>query len=138
MSKVVGIRLAEARFAHVQRLARATGRTPSEVAARLVEEGLRQRDFPGIAFRDTPVGRQAFAAGTRIGVWQLALVAPEYGHDAVAIATALSLAPGAVTSALAYATAYPDEIAAAIDDSAALNQRVAALVAARSPGRDNA
>jgi hypothetical protein len=134
VSKVVGIRLAEARFADLQRLARAAGRTPSEAAGRLVEEGLRQRDFPAIAFRDTPIGRQAFAAGNRVGVWHLALLAPEYGHDTAAIATTLGLAPGVVAAALAYAAAYPDEIAAAIEDSAALNQRVEALVAVRDAG----
>jgi hypothetical protein len=131
VSKVVGIRLAGHRYADLQRAARAAGRSPGEIAGRLVEEGLRQRDFPGIDFRDTPIGRQAFVAGTRLGIWQLALVAPQYADDVEAIATALGTAPGLVATALAYAATYRDEITAAIDDSAALNQQVAALVAAR-------
>jgi uncharacterized protein (DUF433 family) len=129
MSKVVGIRLAEQRFAELQRAARAVGRTPSELAGRLVEEGLRQRAFPGIDFRDTPIGRQAFLAGTRLGVWHIALIAPEYGGRADDIGAGLGVAPSAVAAALAYAGTYPDEITAAIEDSAALNRRVAALVA---------
>jgi hypothetical protein len=131
VSKVVGIRLPEPRFAELQRVARTVGRTPGELAARFVEEGLRQRDFPGIAFRDTPIGRQAFVAGTRVGAWQVALIAPEYGSEAAAIGADLGLPPTMIAVALAYAAAYPEEIAAAIDDSAALNRRVAALVTAR-------
>jgi hypothetical protein len=138
MSKVVGIRLAPRRFADLQRAARAAGRSPSELAGRLVEEGLRQREVPGIEFRDTPIGRQAFVAGTRLGAWHVALIAPEYGHVAEAIAAGAGLPPGAVAAALAYAAAYPDEIAAAIEDSAALNRRVAARVAARGAGGDAA
>jgi hypothetical protein len=62
MSKVVGIQLAPRRFADLQRAARAAGRSPSEWARRLVEEGLRQQEFPGIEFRDTPpsVGRRSW------------------------------------------------------------------------------
>ena len=134
MSKVVGIRLAERRFADLQRVARATGRTPGELAGRLVEEGLRQREFPGLEFRDTPIGRQAFLAGTRVGVWHVALIAPEYGAVAEDIGTGLGLPPSAVATALAYAAAYPEEVAAAIADSDTLNRRVAALVAARGAG----
>jgi len=134
MSKVVGIRLAEHRFADLQRVARATGRTPGELAGRLVEEGLRQREFPGLEFRDTPIGRQAFLAGTRVGVWHVALIAPEYGGIAEDIGRDLGLPPSAVATGLAYAAAYPEEVAAAIADSEALNRRVAALVAARSAG----
>ena len=132
MSKVVGIRLAERRFADLQRVARATGRTPSDVAARLVEEGLRQREFPGLEFRDTPLGRQPFLAGTRVSVWHVALIAPEYSNIAEDIAASLGLPPSAIATALTYAAAYPEEIVAAIEDSDALNRRIAALVAARS------
>jgi uncharacterized protein (DUF433 family) len=138
MSKVVGIRLAEQRFAELQRAARAAGRTPSELAGRLVEEGLRQRTFPGIDFRDTPIGRQAFLAGTRLSVWHIALIAPEYGGRADAIGANLGVVPSAVAAALAYADAHSDEVAAAIEDSAALNRRVAALVAARGASGDEA
>ncbi len=134
MSKVVGIRLAEHRFADLQRVARATGRTPGELAERLVEEGLRQHEFLGLEFRDTPIGRQAFLAGTRVGVWHVALIAPEYGGIAEDIRRSLGLPPSAVATGLAYAAAYPEEVAAAIADSEALNRRVAALVAARGAG----
>ena len=98
MSKVVGIRLAERRFADLQRAARAAGRTPGELAGRLVEEGMRQREFPGLEFRDTPIGRQAFLAGTRVGVWHVALVAPEYGGDAAEIAARAAMAPEAAVA----------------------------------------
>jgi uncharacterized protein (DUF433 family) len=97
------------------------------MAALLVEEGLRLRDFPGIEFRDTPIGRQAFIAGTRLGVWQV-VAAAESDDSAQAIADAFGLTQPEVALALAYSHAYPDGVAAAIEDSVALNRRIEALV----------
>ena len=61
------------------------------------------RDFPGITFRDTGIGRQAYLRGTRLAVWMVALVAR------------------------AYTDGYPDEIAAIADNEAA-SDRLAALL----------
>ncbi len=85
------------------------------------------REYPGIEFRDTPIGRQAFIAGTRLGIWQLADAARAFDGQPKAIADAFGLAQHEVGVALAYARAFPDEIQAAIDDSVALNERIAAL-----------
>jgi hypothetical protein len=122
--------------ADVERLrnvARSTGSSPNEVAAVLVEEGLRLREFPGIEFRDTPVGRQAYLSGTRLGVWQvievMAACATTTGAEkATIVATAehLSFAPALVTMALAYADAHADEIAATTTDLRALNEQLLA------------
>ena len=84
-------------------------------------------EYPGIEFRDTPIGRQAFIAGTRLGIWQLADAARAFEGQLGAIADAFGLAQHEVGVALAYARAFPDELRAAIDDSVALNERIAAL-----------
>ena len=44
------------------------------------------RDFAGIEFRDTGIGRQAYLRGTRLAVWMVALVARDFGDDGAAVA----------------------------------------------------
>jgi uncharacterized protein (DUF433 family) len=129
MAAVVGIRLAPERLERLQRAARALNQSVGEMAGLLVEEGLRLREFPGLEFRDTPIGRQAFLAGTRLGVWQVAAALPDYGGQTALLAEGLGLTTTEAAAALAYAQAYPVEVEAAIADSLALNRRIEALVA---------
>ncbi len=117
MSKVVSLRLRDEQVERLQRAARHLGRTPSEAAALLLEEGLRQREFAFVEFRDSAVGRQAYLQGTRLAVWQVAWLARDFGGDAGRVAAHLELPVTQVMAALNYAAAYPDEIEAAIEDS---------------------
>jgi predicted DNA-binding protein len=57
MSKVVSIRLKDEQYERLRKLARRLDRTPSETVVRVLEEGLREREFPYIVFKDTAVGR---------------------------------------------------------------------------------
>jgi hypothetical protein len=65
---VISVRLDRERLERLRRTARAMNRTPGEAAAVLVEEGIRLREYPGIEFRDTALGRQAYLRGTRLAV----------------------------------------------------------------------
>jgi hypothetical protein len=83
------------------------------LAERLVEEGLRMEEHPGIVFRDGPTGRRAaLAAGP--DVWELVRFIkgiPERGPKAVAkAARMLDLTPLQVDTALRYYADYPDEV----------------------------
>jgi uncharacterized protein (DUF433 family) len=118
MSKVVSLRLRHDQVERLERAARRLGRSPSAVAVLLLEEALRQRDFPFIEFRDSPVGRQAYLKGTRIGVWQVEWLARHYDRDVARVAGHLDLPTIQVASALRYADAYPGEIEPAIEDNA--------------------
>jgi uncharacterized protein (DUF433 family) len=133
MSRVIGIRIGNNRLPTLERAARALNRSTGEMAALLVEEGLRLREFPGIEFRDTPIGRQAFLAGTRLGIWQVVDIVQAVGGQADLLAEQFDLAPHQSNVALAYARAYPDEVAAAIEDSLALNRQIEELVARPAP-----
>ena len=54
----------------LERRARERGEAGSRLAERLVEEGLRMDEHPGVVFRDGPAGRRAaLAAGP--DVWEL-------------------------------------------------------------------
>jgi uncharacterized protein (DUF433 family) len=118
VSKVVSLRLKDDQVERLERAARRLGRTPSEAAAVLLEESLRQREFAFIEFRDSPVGRQAYLKGTRLAVWQVVLLAGSFDGDVARTAAHLEIAPVAVQAALAYAAAYPAEVEAAIADNA--------------------
>jgi uncharacterized protein (DUF433 family) len=116
MSKVVSLRLKDQQMERLERAARRLGRTPSETAALLLEESLREREFAFIEFRDSFVGRQAYIKGTRITVWQLVDIARSFG-DVGETAANLEIPAVAVSAALAYAAAYPEEIESAIADN---------------------
>lgn len=117
MSKVVSLRLRDEQVNRLGRLSRRLGRTPSETAALLVEEALRQNDFTLVQFRDSPAGRQAYIQGTGLAVWEVVLVAKAFGNDSSRTAAHLDLPPLKVQAALSYAEAYRDEIEAAISDN---------------------
>ncbi len=118
VSKVVSIRLKDDQVERLHRAARRMGRSPSSAAVVLLEEALRQRDFPLIEFRDSPAGRQAYVRGTRLAVWQVKWLAGSFDGDAGRIAAHLEIPVDRVSEALRYAAVYHDEIDAAIADNA--------------------
>jgi len=125
MSMPLSIRFDPALLDRLRRRAAGRDTTPSGLAQRLIDEGLRAQDFPGIVFRDGPSGRRAALA---IGpdVWEVVAALRDSelrGEPAVdEVARELSLPVGAVRSALAYYGTYSDEIDAEIAD----NERAAA------------
>lgn len=116
-SKVLSMRLREEQMARLQRVARRLGRTPSETAALLLEESLREAEFAYIQFRDSAVGRQAYIQGTRLPVWHVVSINRGYGGDVEKTAKHLVWLPIYVEAALNYAAAFPEEIEAAIKDN---------------------
>lgn len=57
--------------AEIERIARRTRRSFSEVAQHLLEEAVRMRECPGIYFADEPARREAKVVGTGLGVWEV-------------------------------------------------------------------
>jgi hypothetical protein len=90
------------------------GQSKARVAERLIEEGLRTEELPGIVFRSGPTGRRAGVAGGP-DVWEIArdlkLAAGEGASDPIgAVARASGLDPSMVALAASYYAAYPDDI----------------------------
>jgi len=126
----LSIRFDPALLERLRRGAASRDTTPSGLAQRLVDEGLRSQEFPGIVFRDGPSGRRAgLIAGP--DVWEIAVAlrdSDQRGDAAMEmIATELGLLAGRVRTALAYYGAHTDEIDAEMTD----NER-AAIEALRS------
>ena len=120
MSTPLSIRFDPTLLDRLRRSAAGRETTPSGLAQRLVDEGLRSQDHPGIVFRDGPSGRRAgLAAGP--DVWEVvaALAETEQRGDAAVeiIAAELSLPVNRVRTALAYYGAFPEEIDAEVEEN---------------------
>jgi uncharacterized protein (DUF433 family) len=128
VSTVLKLQLDEDQVARLERAARSLKRPPADAAVLLLEEALRERDFPWIEFRDAGEGRQAFLKGTRLAVWHVAVIARELAEDVRKIMEFFGIPEYQVTALLAYARAYADEIQAAIDDNDAAEAKLTELL----------
>lgn len=128
MSKVLSLRLNDEQYERLQRAARRLSRTPSESAVVLIEEALRQQEFPLIEFRDTILGRVAFLKGSRLKLWQIVWINRLYEGDLAKTAEHLGTPELQVRAALDYAAAYPNEIDAAMSDHQAAQGELISLV----------
>jgi uncharacterized protein (DUF433 family) len=93
------------------------GWTPSDLSARLVEEGLRRSEFAFIDFRDSAAGRQACIQGSTLAVWEIMLLVRSYKADVSAVARHLRWPERKVQAAINYAEAFPAEIQEALSEN---------------------
>lgn len=120
----LSIRFEPALLDRLRRGAASRDTTPSGLAQRLVDEGLRAQEFAGVAFRDGPSGRRAgIVAGP--DVWEIAAALRDSelrGDEAIEdVAADLSISVSKVRTALSYYGAYSHEI----DTEIAANERAA-------------
>ena len=106
---VMTLRLPEEVGRAVGRLAARSGHRPAHIGARLIEEGLRRRDFPLIDLRETVAGQVAYLKGTRLAVSWVASIIDE-GQSPERFAPDHELTVPQVRAALAYAAAFPKEM----------------------------
>jgi uncharacterized protein (DUF433 family) len=107
----------------IDRIARRSRRSFSEVTQDLLEEALRMRECPGIYFADEPAGREAKAAGTALGVWEVVRDYLAAGQQERLLRKALpQLSAGQIRACQLYYAKYPREIDALIAENAALTR----------------
>jgi uncharacterized protein (DUF433 family) len=117
-STIMTLRLPGEVHRGVERLAARLGHKPAQIGARLIEEGLRRRDFPQIDLRESAAGRVAYLAGTRLAVyWVVQRV--RGGMDPEQFAREHEVPAARVGAALAYAEAFPEEIQRDIEEAEA-------------------
>jgi uncharacterized protein (DUF433 family) len=75
-----------------------------------LKEKALEEEYPGVGFRDAVGGREAYVLGHRVAVWEVVAVYQEVKTIAKT-ATHFRWTPALVRCALAYANAYPNEIA---------------------------
>lgn len=126
------IRLRSGLRAEIERIAKRSRRSFSEVAQDLLEEALRMRTCPGICFADEPAGRVAKVAGTGLGVWEIMRDYLAERGNAEKVKEALpQVGDAELKAAQLYYKRYPEEIDAEIAENAALTREA---VEARFPG----
>ena len=126
MTNPLSIRFDAALLERLRRRAGLQDSTPSGLAQRLVDEGLRSQEHPGIVFRDGPSGRRATLVGGP-DVWEVisavrAVHAKDERRAIAAVAAEMTLSQAQVQLALDYYGSFPDEIDAQIAE----NERAAA------------
>lgn len=131
MPHPTSLRLPETVKNRLERSAAETRQTASALAVRLIDEGLRMNDHPGITFHDSPAhGRVAcLAGGPDIAeVIDVLLGLDARGDERITeAATWFAIHPSRVRIAVGYYTAFQDEI----DHQIALRRREAAELRGR-------
>ena len=104
----------------LDRVAAALHKDPHEAGALLMGEALRHEQFPHVEFRDSAMGRQACVVGSSLAVWEVVMVAESHGLDPAQTASHLRWPLSRVETVLAYARAYPEEIARSLAENRAV------------------
>src|SRR5438128_4589061 len=121
MANPVSIRFDEVLLARLRRRAAAsTGGNSSALAQRLIDEGLRMADHPGVIFKDGPSGRRA-ALAYGPDIWEVIKFlreVDERGPAALdAAAEVFAIDASRISTAVSYYGDYRDEIDAEIADA---------------------
>jgi hypothetical protein len=127
MANPLSMRFDAALLARLRRRVNATpGSTTSALAQRLIDEGLRMADHPGVIFKDGPSGRRA-ALGYGPDIWEIVKFLGEIderGPAALdAAAEVFALDSSRVSTAVSYYGNYPDEIDAEINEADEASER---------------
>jgi hypothetical protein len=121
MTTPLSIRFDPALLARLRRRAAATtGATTSSLAQRLIDEGLRMADHPGVVFKDGPSGRRA-ALAYGPDIWEIIKFlreVDERGPTALDAAAEVFAADASrIATAVGYYADYQDEIDAEVADA---------------------
>lgn len=81
----------------------------STLSGLYLKEKALEEEFPGIGFRDSIGGREAYALGHRVAVWEV-MDAYQEAKTIAKTAAHFRWPPALVRCALAYAKAYPKDI----------------------------
>ena len=116
MSVNISVRLDDRLAERLRLRSRAAGESLSERLRRYAEEGARRDEHPLITFRDGPTGRRAGLVGGP-DVWEVAMWVDDLdaADSAAELAADGVVARHQIDAALAYRSAYPEEIQARID-----------------------
>lgn len=111
-----GIRLPEALAREVERERERTGKNWSQTVAELLQEAVRMRRAPGIAFRSGPTGRRPTLPGTGIDIWEVVAAYKARGEEWERLVEEFPwLEPTQLRAALNYYELYPEEIEARLE-----------------------
>jgi len=106
----------------IKRGAERRGVSQTTLVERYLDEGMRMDDHPLIVFRDSPLGRRAMLAGSRLDVSQVIETIRNSDNSLEDAADYLDLAELRVRACLSYYAEYQDEVDAYARASAAASE----------------
>jgi len=105
------LRLPQETLREIERMAQDSGKDFSAITKDLLEEAIKMRRCPGVVFVEGTSGRRARVAGTGIEVWEIIATYQSVKKDAGRLKKSYHwLSPEQLRAALAYYSAYPQEI----------------------------
>jgi hypothetical protein len=113
VGRPTSFRFSEELSSRLEAEAAASGLSVSALVTTLLDEGLKIRRFPGVVFRDGPVGRRAGLVGGP-DVWEIirdVRAAPGRGEGRIRrVAAGAGISEAQVRLAVDFYAAFPDEI----------------------------
>jgi uncharacterized protein (DUF433 family) len=110
-TRAKGIRIPDDLDRAIERESEARGKSWSAMTTELLDEAMRMRRIPGIAFVDGPAGRRAVVAGTGLDVWEVVATWHACGGSDEALRQSYPwLTEVQIRAALAYYEVFPKEI----------------------------
>lgn len=122
--KPFSIRMSERTMARLEVGARRRGEPRARTAERLIDEGLRMEDHPGVIFRDGPSGRRAALTGGP-DVWEVIETLMGTGLDGERAIAATAEWGELAVAQVRVAVRYYGEFREEVDERIALNRREA-------------
>jgi uncharacterized protein (DUF433 family) len=117
------LRLPPETLREIEQMARESGKDFSAVAKDLLEEAIKMRRCPGIVFVEGTSGRRARVGGTGIEVWEIIATYQSVKKDAARLQKSFHwLSPEQLRAAMAYYSAYPQEIDQQVEKNQRWNQ----------------
>lgn len=111
-TKPLSLRVPAQVKSELENIARRFGTSPATLGADFLTQGVRTAQHPSVEFRQTPAGRMAYLRGVRLPIWLAVQTVEDCKGNAGKAARLLKLPVLLLNAALAYARAFPDEIAA--------------------------
>ena len=118
MPRPTSFRLSEELLERIEAESRSAGASITQLVSSLLDEGLKTRRFPGVVYRNGPLGRRAALVGGP-DVWEVVrdlAGAPGRGMDRVEdLAAETGLTTASVLLAADFYASFPEEIDALIE-----------------------
>lgn len=117
-------RLPRRLLGEIRRRADLSGVSQTTLVERYLDEGVRMDEHPMIVFRDSPLGRRAMLAGTRLDVSQVIDTVRAEGGSVEAAAAHLGLGSHHVRACVQYYAEHQADVDAYAERVAAENERL--------------
>ena len=117
------LRLPPETLREIEQISSESGKDFSAVAKDLLEEAIKMRRCPGILFVEGTSGRRARVAGSGIEVWEIIATYQSVKKDPARLQKSFHwLSPEQLRAAMAYYSAYPQEIDQQVEKNQRWNQ----------------